>query len=276
MDLGLLKAIRQGNRDRIKRLAKEKPDFFMKRSPQGNTVLHISARMGKWSVVDEIFKLQPSLVDETNNKGETPVHTAAAAGKNYVFDIFIHPWKWDNLHGITKMVKTVEVLRMQDIEVHQTVDVGTTIVTIFLNYLFTIIVSANIIVDEIFKLHPSLVDETNSRGETPVHTAAAAGNNYVFDILIHPRKLDDLDGIIKIVTTVEFLRKQDNEGNTPLHIAVRNGHFEVVRNILSNESRLLQCRNEAGKSPLSITIEASLTVIAQYIYDTSPDCHVKK
>ncbi|TXG67851.1 hypothetical protein EZV62_009126 [Acer yangbiense] len=149
MDPGLLKAIRQGNRDRIKRLAKEKPDFFTKRIPQGNTVLHISARL--------------------------------ATGNNYVIDILIHPRKWDDLHGLTKIFTTVEVLRMHDIE-----------------------------------------------------------------------------------------------GNTPLHIAVRNGHFEVVRNILSNESRLLQCRNEAGKSPLSITIEASLAVIAQYIYDTSLDCLLKE
>ncbi|KAK0600053.1 hypothetical protein LWI29_011105 [Acer saccharum] len=86
----------------------------------------------------------------------------------------------------------------------------------------------------------------------------------------------DLHGLTKIFTAVEELRMHDIEGNTPLHIAVRNGHFEVVRNILSNESRLLQCRNEAGKSPISVTSEASLTVIAQYIYDTSPDCHVKK
>ncbi|KAK2639540.1 hypothetical protein Ddye_027335 [Dipteronia dyeriana] len=169
MDPGLLKAIRQGNRDRIRRLAKEKPDFFTKRSPQGNTVLHIAAKLGKYSVVDEIIDL-----------------------------------------------------------------------------------------------HPSLVNETNSKGETPVHTAAAAGNNYVFDILIHRRKRDH-DGTTKMIVTVEVMKMQDNEGNTPLHIAVRNGHFEVVRNILSRDSSLLQCLNQAGKSPLSIAIDASLTGIAHYI-----------
>ncbi|KAK3199518.1 hypothetical protein Dsin_022933 [Dipteronia sinensis] len=175
MDPGLLKAIRQGNRDRIRRLAKEKPEFFTKRSPQGNTILHIAAKLGKYSVVDEI-------IDH----------------------------------------------------------------------------------------HPSLVNETNSKGETPVHTAAAAGNNYVFDMLIHRRK-KVLDGTTKRTVTlpgtltVEVMRMQDNEGNTPLHIAVRNGHFEVVRNILSKDSSLLQCLNQAGKSPLSIAIDASLTTIAHYI-----------
>ncbi|KAL5736028.1 hypothetical protein ACOSQ2_030816 [Xanthoceras sorbifolium] len=174
MDPDFLKAIRRGNRERIKRLAKEKPDLFTKRSPQGNTVLHIAARLGKWSVVYEILELYPTLVDERNNKGETPVHTAAAAGDNYVFNILIQP---------PKKEKNTET--------------GTV--------------------------------EVTEKG------------------------------------TVEFLMMEDNEGNTPLHIAVRNGHFEVVRNILSIESSLVQKLNDAKKSPLSIAIEASLTGIAHHI-----------
>ncbi|KAK1583880.1 hypothetical protein Q3G72_027857 [Acer saccharum] len=110
MDLDLLRELKCKNGNGIMKLAKEKPDLFRGRSPQGNTTLHIASRTGNMSVVQEIIKIQPCLVYERNQRGETPLHIAAAAGDVNVVKLLYDKMETDNEIG------QENILRMKDSE----------------------------------------------------------------------------------------------------------------------------------------------------------------
>ena len=63
----------------------------------------------------------------------------------------------------------------------------------------------------------------------------------------------------------------DNEGNTPLHDAVRNKHEIVVRMLVKKDRIPLSYLNKAEQTPLSIAIDSSLTDIACFIIDQRPE-----
>lgn len=53
------------------------PDALKGSTPNGNTALHISSKLGHTDFADAICKLCPSLLERQNSKGDTALHIAA-------------------------------------------------------------------------------------------------------------------------------------------------------------------------------------------------------
>ncbi|XP_021288576.1 ankyrin repeat-containing protein At5g02620-like [Herrania umbratica] len=110
--------------------------------------------------------------------------------------------------------------------------------------------------EEIIKKRPSLMSKSNLNGETPVHLAARAGRHEVFEIFINA---------VKDSPEVDICSDTDRFGDTPLHGAVRNGHFKILNALTQRNLESLLKSNAASETPLSIAIDLRLTNIAAKI-----------
>ena len=73
-------------------------------------------------------------------------------------------------------------------------------------------------------LSPSLVYETNSKGNTPLHVAARVGDSSMVKLLIDQAKYQ-LD--VETGGRQQLLSMMNEDGDTALHVAVRYGNFDV-------------------------------------------------
>ncbi|XVF03995.1 hypothetical protein REPUB_Repub05bG0042200 [Reevesia pubescens] len=112
------------------------------------------------------------------------------------------------------------------------------------------------LVTEITQRFPSLVLKCNLKGETPVHLAARAGHDDVVSTLIKT---------VRVYDSIHISRIRDSYGNTPLHGAVKNQHYKVVKAFADIDPESLVLLNDDGESPLSIAIDLKLTDLAAKI-----------
>lgn len=128
---------------------------------------------------------------------------------------------------------------------------------------------------EATRLCPSLFDKTNSKRETPLQVAAKVGCSELVDFAIdHARRAyadvesqEGHDGGLK-----KLLRMVNLEGDSALHLAVRNGHYSVVKSLVEADAGLLDCANCAGESPFYIATAKGYGVIAELILSHSETC----
>jgi ankyrin repeat protein len=94
-------------------------------------------------------------------------------------------------------------------------------------------------VKEILDMCPSLLQQANAKGETPLHIAARYGHSDIVEVLIkycaQTRHDQDLEEGIEPVK--EMLRMTNKEKDTALHEAVRYNHLEVVKLLISKDLR---------------------------------------
>ncbi|OMP04513.1 hypothetical protein COLO4_09566 [Corchorus olitorius] len=109
-------------------------------------------------------------------------------------------------------------------------------------------------VSDIIRRHPSLVLKTNLKGETSIHLAARAGHEDVVSAFI-----------ITVGDSIQISRITDNHGNTPLHAAVKNKHYSIVKAIAEKDQDSLVLLNDDGESVLSIAIDLISTDLAAKI-----------
>ncbi|KAK8304393.1 hypothetical protein V6Z11_D04G219000, partial [Gossypium hirsutum] len=96
-------------------------------------------------------------------------------------------------------------------------------------------------IEQILFKCPSLLLQTNAKGQTPLHVAARNGHSAIVKLLIKSRaKATDEDlkklGMYQLNAVREMLRNTDQESNTALHVAARYGHVEEVQELLEFEN----------------------------------------
>ncbi|OMP03356.1 hypothetical protein COLO4_10465 [Corchorus olitorius] len=111
---------------------------------------------------------------------------------------------------------------------------------------------------ELIAKHPSLVLKSNLKGETPVHIAARAGNTAIVYLFIKS---------VRGFDSVHIARIKDRFGNTPLHFAVKNQHYKVVKAFADKDPESLVLLNDDGESPLFIAVDLKLSILAAKIID---------
>ncbi|XP_056162956.1 protein ACCELERATED CELL DEATH 6-like [Syzygium oleosum] len=84
-----------------------------------------------------------------------------------------------------------------------------------------------------------LISCKNSRGETPLHIAARAGKTIAVELLLPQGNP----------------RCTDRSGNSALHEAVRNRHYEVIRQLVSEDPNPLYYQNKESKSPWCVAVK---------------------
>ncbi|KAK5837495.1 hypothetical protein PVK06_013305 [Gossypium arboreum] len=89
-------------------------------------------------------------------------------------------------------------------------------------------------IKNILRKCPSLLFQTNAKGQTPLHVAARYGHSVIVEFLINSCAnardggLEKL-GMDQLNKVREILRTRDQESNTALHEAARCGNVEVMK-----------------------------------------------
>ena len=125
--------------------------------------------------------------------------------------------------------------------------------------------------ESIVKLSPSLVLETNSKGNTPLHVAVRVGDSSMVKLLIDEAKNPDVeaDGQQQLLSMV------NQDGDTALHIAVRydnDNEFEIVKELIKEDQELAKHKNNAGESALFLAVDRQHYDMALHILSKAPDC----
>ncbi|KAL8110812.1 protein ACCELERATED CELL DEATH 6-like [Apium graveolens] len=110
------------------------------------------------------------------------------------------------------------------------------------------------LVDYIVHKFESLLNKRNHRGDTALHTAAIAGHVGVVDVLV--KFQIDLMSKGSPVSNLEDRVVINDDGNTPLHEALKNNHDKVAGYLIVANVEDAYCVNKQGKSALYMAIEA--------------------
>jgi len=106
---------------------------------------------------------------------------------------------------------------------------------------------------EIFNRHPYSQFAVNSKGDTPLHCAARAGQSFVANFLISSAK-----GV--------HLHEMRNElGDTPLHEAARNCHSGIASELMKADLQLAEILNEHGESALYVAADRGAVQIVRML-----------
>jgi ankyrin repeat protein len=96
----------------------------------------------------------------------------------------------------------------------------------------------------------------------PFHCACANGNCQIIEIIIN-------DTQMRTLTPVYSEPELTNKGQSPLHLAITNGHLDAVKILVSHPSCNLQCQNFNGDTPLMSAIDLGNEEIAKFIASKS-------
>nr|POF04427.1 isoform 2 of protein accelerated cell death 6 [Quercus suber] len=121
------------------------------------------------------------------------------------------------------------------------------------------------IAKKIIDFDPSLLHERNSKGNTPLLIAASLGHLDMTNFLLSQHQHMSLPLLM--------ITNENNE--TALHVAVRNGHNEIVKKLIEKCPSLTSLRNKDGESPLFIAVDRGFFDIATHILDTEECCGYK-
>ncbi|RWR88246.1 protein ACCELERATED CELL DEATH 6 [Cinnamomum micranthum f. kanehirae] len=130
------------------------------------------------------------------------------------------------------------------------------------------------IVQRMIQQWPSLISQPNSKGDTPLHMAARAGNHDLTKLLTPASNLTEGNSAIEEGNPVRqaggvALRMSNSEGSNPIHEALKKSHKEVALHLLAFEERhgLARDVNMAGESLLYLAAEAGLDEVVNRIID---------
>ncbi|MBA0710086.1 hypothetical protein Golax_025082, partial [Gossypium laxum] len=105
----------------------------------------------------------------------------------------------------------------------------------------------------------ALVNQKNSKGDTPLHVAARSGSFETAQILVNCANSGEIEDGQRTTRIVNMVN------DTALHDAVRNGHLPIAELLIRGDPELLGLTNEAGESPLFIAVDKKHVDIAEII-----------
>ncbi|TYJ40984.1 hypothetical protein E1A91_A04G179900v1 [Gossypium mustelinum] len=134
-------------------------------------------------------------------------------------------WLFDSVHSLFKLFPAQYVLFHRDLRIFITMIKRE---------------KRSDFIEQILSKCPSLLLQTNAKGQTPLHIAARYGHSAIVKILIKScAKARDGDleklGMDQVNAVREMLRITDQESNTALHEAAGCGNVEVVKALLEFE-----------------------------------------
>ena len=124
-------------------------------------------------------------------------------------------------------------------------------------------------VQEILASNALLAFETNVEGDTPLHVASRLAHLEVAKLLINNIWGNSEESILVDHEAGnkknDLLQMTNMEKSTALHEAVKNGHYEIVKFLVGENSSLVSLTNDAGESPLFLVVDRKFYEIANYI-----------
>ncbi|XP_057461839.1 protein ACCELERATED CELL DEATH 6-like [Actinidia eriantha] len=112
---------------------------------------------------------------------------------------------------------------------------------------------------------PFFVAEKNSKGNTPLHIAARAGDWLLVILLVNSDYRDS-----------DFLAEENEEGNTALHEALAYRHEKVARILIDKNRNMSYSVNKEGKSVLYLAAEAGYACLVKLLMENpAGNCSAK-
>ncbi|KAJ3670372.1 hypothetical protein LUZ60_010696 [Juncus effusus] len=256
----------------------------------GNTALHEAITHGKSEVALRLLQVAPDMGHKLNRKKESPLHLAAKEGMGEVVrEILRHPWveveeevavceTGSPLHQavLGGHIKIVEMLLYHRGDFVKKVDSAAN------NALHYAAQNNNAkIVEMLLSKDSSLAYLNNNQSQPPLHVAAHYGSTpsikailkhcpdtseqfapnggNVLHIAVSRGKLSSLKCLLKNIQFEEIINHQDNDGNTPLHLASMLSRTQSSL-LLIRDKRVDPCKlNNKGQTARSVieTLEAS-------------------
>ncbi|MEN8166479.1 MAG: ankyrin repeat domain-containing protein [Pseudomonadota bacterium] len=127
----------------------------------------------------------------------------------------------------------------------------------------------DLVVVKMLLKHGADIDASDRDGYSPLQTALLARNSLVAGYLVKQNARLDANAILREAVrlgqadrdVIDFLAKQgaeldspDEQGNTPLHIAILNGH-RVNAKYLVEKGADIDLADRSGRTPLELAIE---------------------
>ncbi|KAK1304033.1 hypothetical protein QJS10_CPB11g01201 [Acorus calamus] len=192
-------------------------------TPQGNTALHIAARLGHVEFAKALLRRCDSLLTRTNDDDENPLHFAAKAGHGNVAEALIAhaETRPDDPETEVRGVAVITRAKNQegDTPLHEAVREGYVEVAL-----------------KLLGWDKAAADEANHAGKTPLHFAARGGFYNVVDKMLN-------------VVVAPALPKE-TVAHTPLHEAVMGGHEDVVALLLNRRNDMIAVVDDKGHTAL--------------------------
>ncbi|KAJ3670015.1 hypothetical protein LUZ60_010339 [Juncus effusus] len=177
--------------------------------PDGQTALH-AASLRDRDILQQVLYWKPELANVVDKSGNTPLHYAASQN----------------------LPKSVKVLLKKDISPAYTSD--------FLG-LFPVHVAAKLghveVIERLFKKCPDSDKLLDGQGRNFLHIA------------VEEKREAIVSWACKHSNLIEPLNAQDDEGNTPMHLAVKAKNLEIFSHLLGNEKVHLGITNKNRLTP---------------------------
>ncbi|CAL9211479.1 unnamed protein product [Musa hybrid cultivar] len=240
----------------------------------GNSVLHIAAKLGHMELAEALCLKQPSLMKSSNSKGDTPLHCAAAAGHAAIVDVFVihrallfeNPVVFSEVYGVPWMTNDAG-----NTALHEATRNG-----------------HRAVVELLMSVAPDLADVENATGVSALYMAAERGSVEIAKELLksptasdegprgqtalHAAVLRSYD-ITKMILAKKpnSVRHQDATKSTPLHFAAANGDITMVQLLLQSDSKAAYIRDEDGLSTIHVAANAGHLKIIEQVLEYCPD-----
>ncbi|KAB1201586.1 Death-associated protein kinase 1 [Morella rubra] len=141
-----------------------------------------------------------------------------------------------------------------------------TVLHIYITTIVTESESKTIFIKEILDECPSLLWQTNSKNETPLHLAARYGHIEIVSFLIERAKnlYQDPD---RGEAAREMIWMTTQEKDTALHEALSHNHLEVATLLIKEDPNYSYFPNDAGETPLYIAVERNFRDLVSNVLD---------
>ncbi|CAL5337531.1 unnamed protein product [Camellia sinensis] len=282
MESELYKAAVEGN---LEILRENKDQLNLQLTPNKNTVLHIAALFGQTECVEEILKINSSLLCQPNVKGDTALHLAGREGQQDSVDALIkHANKLDEdsveLESGSTMTKKMLRARNEDGDtaLHDTLRL----------YSHQIKLSIRLLTED-----KEYTYTANNAGETPLYIAAERRHHEVVSQILktstapaydgpggrtalHAVVISNDEGSTKTLLdwNKDLAKKPDMYGWTPLHYAARFGHVERAKQLLDVDKSIAYviADKDDKKTALYVAASQGHVGVMKELLSQCPDC----
>ncbi|XP_021834344.1 protein ACCELERATED CELL DEATH 6-like isoform X2 [Prunus avium] len=278
MDPRLYKSAKSGDICFLKQLLNENPSLLYQLTPRENTALHIAVQFGHKKVVAEIYSRCRSFLTQQNLDGDTPLHVAARVGCFSIFNDLVREIPFmsqtdfrNENNGMFETLRTGN--RGRNTVLHEAVRNGHIKLVEFL-----------------LTIDPKLSSIENDAGESPLYLAARGG---MFEILnqilkstassvhggsngqtaLHAAVVEKHFDIVEVLLRFkqQLIKETDHQGRTPLYYAASLGQHRMVKRLLEVDTSIAYVLDKEGHSPILVAANKGHTSVIREIIRHCPD-----
>ncbi|XP_068339667.1 protein ACCELERATED CELL DEATH 6-like isoform X1 [Pyrus communis] len=278
MDPRLYKSAKSGDVYILKQLLNDNRSLLYQLTPRGNTALHVAVQFGHKNVVTEIYSRCRSLLTRPNLDGDTPLHVAARVGS---FSIVYY------------LVREIQLMSQEDfvntnIGVFETLRIGNKGNNTVLHEAAR---NGHVkIVEFLLKVDPKLACFENDNGESPLYLAArgdvveivnqilrstpsSAHGGPEGETALHAAVIEKHFDIVEVLLRFkqQLVKETDHQGRTPLHYAASLGDHKTVRRLLEIDTSTAYVLDKEGQSPIHVAAREGRGSVIREIIQHCPD-----